>query len=58
LDPCRQIAKQIESAFLYNVDWIGDGEVITDMFILDLIFCNMVHVDSDDSVNGSVVDGR
>jgi hypothetical protein len=53
-----KFAKQIESAFLYNVDWIGDGEVITDVFILDLIFCNMVHVDSNDSVNGSVVDGR
>ncbi len=24
----------------------------------DLIFCNMVHVDSDDLVNGGVVEGR
>jgi hypothetical protein len=40
-------------------DWIGDGEVITDVFVLDLIFCNMVHVDSDDSANGGVVlEGR
>jgi hypothetical protein len=34
-----KFAKQIELAFLYNVDWIGDREVITDVFILDLIFC-------------------
>jgi hypothetical protein len=53
-----KFAKQIELAFLYNVNWIGDQEVITDVFILDLIFCNMVHVDSDDSVNGGVVEGR
>ncbi len=53
-----KFAKQIELAFLYNVDWIGDREVITDVFILDPIFCNMVHVDSDDSANGGVVEGR
>jgi hypothetical protein len=53
-----KFAKQIELAFLYNVDWIGDGEVITDVFILDLIFHNMVHVDSDDLANGGVVEGR
>jgi hypothetical protein len=53
-----KFAKQIELAFLYDVDWIGDGEVITDVFILDLIFCNMVHVDSNDSANGGVVEGR
>jgi hypothetical protein len=35
-------------AFSYDVHWIGDREVITDVFILDLIFCNMVHVDSDE----------
>jgi hypothetical protein len=28
------------------------------MFVLDLIFRNMVHVDSDDSANGGVVEGR
>jgi hypothetical protein len=43
-----KFAKQIELAFSYDVDWIGDREVITDVFILDLIFCNMVHVDSDE----------
>jgi hypothetical protein len=53
-----KFAKQIELAFLYNVNWIRDGEVIMDVFILDLIFRNMVHVDSDDSVNGGVVHGR
>jgi hypothetical protein len=53
-----KFAKQIELAFLYDVDWIGDGEVITDVFVLDLIFRNMVHVDSNDSVNGGVVEGR
>jgi hypothetical protein len=53
-----KFAKQIELAFLYDVDWIGDGEEIMDVFILDLIFRNMVHVDSDDSVNGGVVEGR
>jgi hypothetical protein len=53
-----KFAKQIELAFLYNVDWIGDGEVIMDVFVLDLIFRNMVHVDSDDSANGGVVEGR
>ena len=53
-----KFAEQIELAFSYNVDWIGDGEVITDVFILDLIFCNMVHVDSNDSANGGVVEGR
>jgi hypothetical protein len=37
-----KFAKQIELAFSYDVDWIGDGEVITDAFILDLIFHNMV----------------
>ncbi len=31
--PCRQICQQIELAFSYNVNWIGDGEVITDVFI-------------------------
>jgi hypothetical protein len=41
-----KFAKQIELAFLYDVNWIRDGEVITDVFILDLIFRNMVHVDS------------
>jgi hypothetical protein len=50
-----KFAKQIELAFLYDVDWIGDGEVITDVFVLDLIFCDMVvHVDSDDLVNGGM----
>jgi hypothetical protein len=53
-----KFAKQIELAFSYDVDWIGDREVITDVFILDLIFRNMVHVDSDDSANGGVVEGR
>jgi hypothetical protein len=54
-----KFAKQIELAFSYNVDWIRDGEVITDVFVLDLIFRNMVHdVDSDDSANGGVVEGR
>jgi hypothetical protein len=53
-----KFAKQIELAFLYDVDWIGDGEVITDVFILDLIFRNMVHVDSNDSANGGVVARR
>jgi hypothetical protein len=52
-----KFAKQIELAFLYDVNWIGD-EVITDVFILDLIFRNMVHVDSNDSANGGVVEGR
>ena len=53
-----KFAKQIELAFSYDVNWIGDGEVITDVFVLDLIFRNMVHVDFDDSVNGGVVEGR
>jgi hypothetical protein len=53
-----KFAKQIELAFSYDVDWIGDGEVITDVFILDLIFRNMVHVDSNDSAHGGVVEGR
>jgi hypothetical protein len=53
-----KFAKQIELAFSYDVDWIGDGEVITDVFILDLTFRNMVHVDSNDSANGGVVEGR
>ena len=44
-----KFAKQIELAFSYDVNWIRDREVITDVFILDLIFHNMVHVDSDDS---------
>jgi hypothetical protein len=47
--------KFVELAFLYDVDWIGDREVIMVVFILDLIFHNMVHVDSDDSANGGVV---
>jgi hypothetical protein len=53
-----KFAKQIELVFSYDVHWIGDGEVITDVFVLDLIFRNMVHVDSDDLVNGGVVEGR
>jgi hypothetical protein len=53
-----KFAKQIELAFLYDVDWIRDREVIMDVFVLDLIFHNMVHVDSDDSANGGVVEGR
>jgi hypothetical protein len=53
-----KFAKQIELAFSYDVNWIGDREVITDVFILDLIFRNMVHVDSNDSANGGVVEGR
>jgi hypothetical protein len=48
----------IELVFSYDVDWIRGGEVITDVFVLDLIFCNMVHVDSNDSSNGGVVEGR
>jgi hypothetical protein len=28
------------------------------VFLLDLIFRNMVHVDSNDSANGGVVEGR
>jgi hypothetical protein len=43
-----KFAKQIELAFSYDVDWIRDREVITDVLILDLIFCNMVHDDSDE----------
>jgi hypothetical protein len=51
--------KQIELAFLYNINnWVGNREVITDVFVLDLIFRDMVHVDSDDSANGGVVEGR
>jgi hypothetical protein len=50
--------KQIELAFSYDINWVGNREVIMDVFILDLIFCNMVHVDSDDSANGGVVEGR
>jgi hypothetical protein len=42
---------------MMSLDWIGDREVITDVFILDLIFRNMVHVDFGDSVNGGVVEG-
>jgi hypothetical protein len=53
-----KFANQIELVFLYDVNWIGDGEVITDVFVLDLRFRNMVHVDSDDSANGGVVEGR
>jgi hypothetical protein len=53
-----KFAKQIELAFLYDVNWIGDGEVITDVLVLDLIFCNMVHVDSNGLANGGVVEGR
>ena len=53
-----KFAKQIELAFSYDVDWVGNREVITDVFVLDLIFRNMVHVDSDDSANGGVVEGR
>jgi hypothetical protein len=53
-----KFAKQIEFLFSYDVNWIGDREVITDVFILDLIFCNMVHVASDDSANGGVIEGR
>jgi hypothetical protein len=53
-----KFAKQIELAFLYDVDWMRDREVIMDVFVLDLIFCNMVHVDADDSANGGVVEGR
>ena len=53
-----KFAKQIKLAFLYDVDWIRDREVIMDVFVLDLIFHNMVHVDSDDSANGGVVEGR
>jgi hypothetical protein len=45
-------------AFSYNVDWIGNREVIADVFVLDLIFRNMVHVDSDDLANVGVVEGR
>jgi hypothetical protein len=45
-------------AFSYDVDWIGVREVITDVFVLDLIFCNVVHVDSNDLANGGVVEGR
>jgi hypothetical protein len=33
-----KFAKQIELAFSYDVDWIGDGEVITDVFVLDLLW--------------------
>jgi hypothetical protein len=53
-----KFAKQIELAFLYDVNWIRDREVIMDVFVLDRIFRNMVHVDSDDSANGGVVEGR
>jgi hypothetical protein len=53
-----KFAKQIELAFLYDVNWVGNREVITDVFVLDLIFRNMVHVDSDDSAIGGVVEGR
>jgi hypothetical protein len=50
--------KQIELAFLYDINWVGNREVIMDVFVLDLIFRDMVHVDSDDSANGGVVEGR
>jgi hypothetical protein len=45
-------------AFLFDINWIGDREVITDVFVLDLIFLDMVNVDSDNLANGSVVEGR
>ena len=53
-----KFAKQIELVFLYDVDWIRDREVIMDVFVLDPIFLDMVHVDSDNSMNGGVVEGR
>jgi hypothetical protein len=53
-----KFAKQIELAFSYDVDWVRNREVLMDVFVLDLIFCNMVNVDSDDSANGGVVEGR
>jgi hypothetical protein len=53
-----KFAKRIELAFLYDVHWIGDGEAIMDVFVLDLIFRNMVHVDSNDLANGGVGEGR
>jgi hypothetical protein len=40
-----KFAKQIELTFLYDIDWIGDREVIMDVFILDPIFLDMAHVD-------------
>jgi hypothetical protein len=45
-------------AFLYDINWIRDREVIMDVFVLDPIFLDMVHVDSDNLVNGGVVEGR
>jgi hypothetical protein len=53
-----KFGKQIELAFLYDIDWIGDREVIMDVFVLDPIFLDMVHVDSDYLANGGVVEGR
>ncbi len=50
--------KQIELAFSYDINWVGNRKVITDVFILDLIFRDMVHVDSNDSADGGVVEGR
>jgi hypothetical protein len=36
----------------------SDRKVIMDVFVLDLIFRNMVHVDSNDLANSGVVEGR
>jgi hypothetical protein len=52
------LAKQVELSFPNYVNWIWNGEVVLKVFILYLELFNVVHVDSDDSTDGGVVEGR
>jgi hypothetical protein len=49
-----KFAKQIELAFLDEVERIGYREMITDVLISNSVFFNMMHVDAKDATNRRV----
>jgi hypothetical protein len=51
-----KFAKQIELAFLDEVERIRYGEMISDVLISNFVFFNMMHVDAKDAANRRVIE--
>jgi len=50
-------AKQIELAFANDVKWAWYREVVLKVFIPNLVFFDMVHVNANDAMDGGVIEG-
>jgi hypothetical protein len=53
-----ELAKLVKLMITYNVEWIRYGEAVSNVFILDMKFLNMEHVNAKYSMNHAVGKGR